>query len=574
MKYKSIIISFAACLFFFASVPVIAEDEGIPDHDYEFMQLINSARSNPLKTAESMGMDPERILEDLPELKDILTEGLSPLAFNRILYDAAGAHNQDMLLNGYYSSVSLDGRTLYDRVVKKGYLPTAAGESLGMIGFINFIEPGEAVRLVFERMFADELKPGSSGNRNILNPELEEAGISFISGSMIVDGYNYNVYLATCDFGSSPVSAMELRLYELVNEARARPLYMAESLGMDPARVLADLPELADILIQGLPALWPNEKLFNAAAGHTKDMARGQYFTHDSMDGTTFDDRITGAGYEPVLTGEAIGIVSFLDVTYPRDAVELIFRKIFADELDPLSDEPRNILNPYLREMGAGFGAGMFEAEGDTECYILMTCDFGTGAANDTPSHVWESELLELINEARTRPLDTAVALGMDPDQVLAGLPELADILVQGLPPLRPNESLFTAARGHTRDMADNHFFSHNSYLRPPPGSSFRPQAAAYSYEYRIACAGYKGIFAGESLAVEEMREAGYPGEAVEAMFKKMFMDELDPLRQEPRNILNPEFRDAGIGFGIGLLYTGGEPGSVYLATIDFGSGE
>ena len=72
-------------------------------HEEALLALINQARQNPLAVAASMGMDPEKILKDLPELEKILKEGLPPVTFNGNLYEAARAHTQDMFANGYYS---------------------------------------------------------------------------------------------------------------------------------------------------------------------------------------------------------------------------------------------------------------------------------------------------------------------------------------------------------------------------------------------------------------------------------------------------------------------------------------
>ncbi|HEU4622335.1 MAG TPA: CAP domain-containing protein [Burkholderiaceae bacterium] len=45
------------------------------------------------------------------------------------------------------------------------------------------------------------------------------------------------------------------------------------------------------------PALAWNDKLFSAAAGHSQDMATNNYFSHTSLDGTTFGQRISATGY-------------------------------------------------------------------------------------------------------------------------------------------------------------------------------------------------------------------------------------------------------------------------------------
>lgn len=45
------------------------------------------------------------------------------------------------------------------------------------------------------------------------------------------------------------------------------------------------------------PLTW-NDKLFDAATGHAKDMAKRTYFSHTSKDGRSMEDRIVFAGYK------------------------------------------------------------------------------------------------------------------------------------------------------------------------------------------------------------------------------------------------------------------------------------
>jgi len=65
----------------------------------------------------------------------------------------------------------------------------------------------------------------------------------------------------------------------------------------------------------GLPALAYNSQLTQAAQGHADDMARNNYFTHDSQDGRTFSQRITAAGYtwnsdaENIAAGQATATI-------------------------------------------------------------------------------------------------------------------------------------------------------------------------------------------------------------------------------------------------------------------------
>lgn len=387
MKSKAIhiILLFALVLAF--STNVSAEESELSSHESAFLALINEARENPLAVAISMGMNPDRILKDFPELEDILTQGLSPLTFNMNLYEAARAHTEDMLEMGYYSHDSLDGRTYEERIAAAGYISVATGESLGLLGFSNFIDPDESVSAVFEKMFRDELDPSNTNQRNILNSELAHVGVAIGTGTLNVGADIFNVYLVTCDFGSS-VEKAGFQLFQLINQARTRPLEVIESLGMDPARILEDLPELHDILTQGLPPLVFNMQLHAAAVEHVKDMFENDYYSHDSLDGRTYEERILETGYEPLYAGESMGLQclgdGFIDENDNNmdSIVSNMFRQIFAAELSPDAEE-RNILDPLKREVGIsiikGTSSGLVGICGDN--VLLMVADFGHSSA-------------------------------------------------------------------------------------------------------------------------------------------------------------------------------------------------
>lgn len=53
-------------------------------------------------------------------------------------------------------------------------------------------------------------------------------------------------------------------------------------------------------------ALRWNDKLFNAAAAHSSDMASKNYFSHTGQDGSSFSQRISAAGYAWRAAGENI----------------------------------------------------------------------------------------------------------------------------------------------------------------------------------------------------------------------------------------------------------------------------
>jgi len=405
MKSKLITFLSTIILSLSLSVPGYAEDVTVSPHEQALLELINDAREDPLNMATSMGMDADQILQDFPELRDILTDGLPPLSFNQNLYEAASAHTKDMLDKGYYAHDSLDGRTYDDRIIESGYDPVVSGESLGMLGFANFIDPDEAVRLIFENMFSDELNPSRTEKRNILNPELREAGVSVCTGAFNLGGSFFNVYLTTCDFAGSEMYLIESELLVLINQARENPLAMATSLGMDTDQILQDFPELRDILIDGLPPLTFNRNLYAAGTAYIQEMIDiieegsgklppgspwhpPQWYDY-TFDDPYYDDRICEHGYLPLVTGETIRLLesySSLELE-PAQAARILFEAIFKDELNPDREEERNILNPIFKEVGISLGAINFsQGEELTSIYHLLVCDFGAPITEQDPS--------------------------------------------------------------------------------------------------------------------------------------------------------------------------------------------
>ncbi|MBN2437447.1 MAG: CAP domain-containing protein, partial [Deltaproteobacteria bacterium] len=323
-------------------------------------------------------------LKDLPELETVLKEGLPAVTFNALLYEAARAHTQDMFINGYYSHDSPDGQGYDARIRNSGYPAVATGESLGMLIFANFIDPGDAVKRLFEYMFRDELDPSRTEKRNILDPLLKEVGISIDTGVLSLGGALWNVYLATCDYGAY-ISGPEARLLQRINQARENPLKVAASLGLDPERLLADFPEWQqDLLTQGLPPLTTNLKLYKAARAHAEDMLANGYFSSDSLDGRTVKDRIQETGYDPQNVGEYIRIQCLgNDFTNDDDMIDrmvgIIFELFLTREFSPYYAGQRNILNAGLNEVGISLITGTSDTLGGIcgNSVLLMVADFG-----------------------------------------------------------------------------------------------------------------------------------------------------------------------------------------------------
>jgi hypothetical protein len=109
----------------------------------------------------------------------------------------------------------------------------------------------------------------------------------------------------------------------------------------------------------GLHALSWNDPLFQAARGHSEDMAAKNYFSHTSLDGTSFSQRITAAGYKWAAAAENIGA--------GQTAAQQIF-----DSWMKSDGHKKNMLNAAYCDAGIGYAT---DAKSDYVHY--WTLDLG-----------------------------------------------------------------------------------------------------------------------------------------------------------------------------------------------------
>ncbi len=255
-----------------------------------------------------------------------------------------------------------------------------------------------------------------------------------------------------------PATGMEadaesLLLMDLINAARRDPLGTAEALGMDRAKILADFPELSEILTGGMPELALDPRLFRSARKHTADMLANGYYAYESSDGRTLWHRMNDEGYAAVFSGESLGLLFFNNFVSPETAVARIFANMFRDELDPAGSGRRNILNPDVKDIGASIGGGIYNFNGYSGNVYLSACDFGASPA------IYELQIINLINQARANPRPVLAGLGISAGE--ADFPELAALFEKGgLPPLWFDPSLYRAADALVQDMFINNHFS------------------------------------------------------------------------------------------------------------------
>jgi len=138
------------------------------------------------------------------------------------------------------------------------------------------------------------------------------------------------------------VDAAAQRVLELVNAARARPRTCGNK------------------SYQAAPPLNWNNTLAAASQLHADDMARNNYFSHGSRDGSSPEQRVARAGYRYRATGENIAGGQMK----PEDAVAGWIKS---------PPHCANLMNPVFTELGVAFAV-----DAKSELGVYWTQEFGT----------------------------------------------------------------------------------------------------------------------------------------------------------------------------------------------------
>jgi uncharacterized protein YkwD len=96
------------------------------------------------------------------------------------------------------------------------------------------------------------------------------------------------------------------------------------------------------VMYNAAPALGASAELRCAARLHAKDMEDQNYFSHTSLDGRTFSQRITAAGYTWRTVGENIAM------GYPTP-------QAVVDGWIASAGHCQNLMNPSFTQLGVGF---------------------------------------------------------------------------------------------------------------------------------------------------------------------------------------------------------------------------
>ncbi len=163
-----------------------------------------------------------------------------------------------------------------------------------------------------------------------------------------------------------------------------------------------------------------------------------------------------------------------------------------------------------------------------------------------------EQLMLELINHARLDPEGEAQRLGINLNQGLTA----GTISATAKQPLAFNDLLINAARNHAVWQIDQDIFSHTGAAGSSPGD--RMTAAGYLF------AGFQGW--GENLSWRGQ----IPGPIDAAGVVPLDHDGLFLSSGHRQNMLTGDFREIGIGQGIGDFTKDGEEWSASVITLDF----
>lgn len=358
----------------------------------QVVALINEGRAAPLEMAGRLGLDPGQVLEDCPELETILIGGLPPLSFDEIVSSAAHAHVEDMVRRGFYDEVNPEGEAAADRLHRAGYPAYFAGESLGLLAFLNFMDPTVAAERLFASMFRDELRPEREEPRFILGQVATDIGVGFGSRQTSVDGRTFNSYIMAVDFASrldTSFSGKSIRraLLQLLNQARRDPRGAAVSTGVEEGELGDRFAGYADLFRDGAPPFNRNDILQSVAENHTREMVVEGVVSSLSVDGRTPAERSLQAGYPTdTWVDERIALIPADESGGFAQAAAYLFRTLLHREFEDWDRSGPVLLNPELREVGLAVGSlVLFEEGSGYRPYFVATAILGGGGFGHSP---------------------------------------------------------------------------------------------------------------------------------------------------------------------------------------------
>jgi uncharacterized protein YkwD len=178
----------------------------------------------------------------------------------------------------------------------------------------------------------------------------------------------------------------------------------------------------------------------------------------------------------------------------------------------------------------------------------VLAFDYGNPTAK-------EQAHLEEINRARLNPTAEAARFNFN---LFEGT-EAGAISGDPVQPLSSNAQLLQATRAHSADMLARNFFAHDN---PDGESPFdRMRKAGYSFQ----TAGENIAFHGTTGSIDETLTSLQ-------LHEDLFVDEDFPDRGHRVSILNPDFKEVGVGLAFGSFTQDGTRFNSGMISTDFGS--
>lgn len=181
-------------------------------------------------------------------------------------------------------------------------------------------------------------------------------------------------------------------------------------------------------------------------------------------------------------------------------------------------------------------------------CSSVFAFDYGD------PSSL-EQAHLEAINRARANPLQEARRLNMN---LFEGVPGgvLTDSAKQ---PLSFNAQLQITARNHSVEMLNGNYFAHTDLAKKSPFDRFINE----HYDY---------LNASENIAMSGLTSAINDLELARTLHDELFLDHDYPKRGHRVTLLNPNYREVGIGLAFGNWQSDGNNFNTGMLVTDFGT--
>ncbi len=182
------------------------------------------------------------------------------------------------------------------------------------------------------------------------------------NGHVVIVAKDQRVYasivLASATYQVRPVGQGQHIVRQIRKEGLTGIERVPSAVGPSEFRVIQLVNQ--ERMIEGLRPLHYNDRLYDSAHNHSRDMAMANYYSHDSRNGRKFFERIFASGYPVSKCGE--------NIAHGLSSPEEVFEGWMSSP-----DHRVNIMNAEFTETGVGY------ASDDSSRRVYWTQDFGVG---------------------------------------------------------------------------------------------------------------------------------------------------------------------------------------------------